>query len=296
MSTKKPSASLVSSTLAKSDDGAIQINFTIPYVLIEEKKKETLKEIGETLEVSGFRKGKAPLDKVEASVNQNELLEKTLSKLLPSLLAETIQKHDLKLAIYPKFSLLRANKDEDWQIKAETCEIPKVVLGDYKKEVSGSLRVKGLWTPGDSPKETKTPSREEKEQIVIKKLIETINLNIPKILIEEEVNGRLSRLLERIEKLGLSLEAYLSSIGKKSEDIRSDYEKQAKEAIALELILNEVARQENTKVEEKEIDEVIKVSSADRELAQELETPEKRKVVEAILKRRKALDILTSLA
>jgi hypothetical protein len=37
-------------------------------------------------------------------------------------------------------------------------------------------------------------------------------------LIDEEVNSRLSKLLERIEKLGLTLESYLSSIGKTAQD------------------------------------------------------------------------------
>lgn len=284
------------STVAKSDDGSIQINFTIPYSLVAEKRNTALKEIGETLEIPGFRKGKAPIDKVESSINHNTLLEKTLQKILPSLLADTILKHNLKLAIYPKFSLLKADKDEDWQVRADTCEIPTVTLGNYKNEVSGSLRSKSLWTPGKDPKEQKTLSKEEKDQIVIKSLVENIKVNIPKILMEEEVNGRLSRMLERIEKLGLSLEAYLASIGKKAEDIRSDYEKQAKEAISLELILNQIALEENIKVDEKEINELIKVSSADKELSEELDTPEKKRVVEAILKRRHALDMLTSLA
>ena len=298
----KPSSS---TTVAKFDDGSIQINFTIPYNVVEEKRREAIKEIGETLEVAGFRKGKAPVDKVEGEVNESSVLEKTLSKILPPLLGETIQKHNLKLAIYPKFTLIKANKEEDWQIRADTCEIPEVKLGDYKQSLS--LRQKQslatlargkkdqIWTPG-SKKEDKPLSKEEKEQIAIKTLLETTNLTIPKILIEEEVNGRLSRLLEKIEKLGLSLDAYLASTGKKAEDLRSDYEKQAKEAIALELTLNKVAEEENVKVEEKEINEIIKVSSADRQLAEEIGEPQKRKVVESVLKRRKALDILTSLA
>lgn len=307
MSAKKPTiSSLGSSTIAKTDDGTIQINFTLPRELVEEKRKQTLKEIGETLEVPGFRKGKAPLDKVETAVNENSLLEKTLSKILPPLLGETIEKHGLKLAIYPKFTLLKANKEEDWQVRAETCEIPEVKLGEYKQSLQ--LRLKQslttlarakkdqIWTPENSKKDTKPLSNEEKEQIVIQSLLETTKLDIPKILIEEEVNGRLSRLLQKIEKLGLSLEAYLSSLGKKAEDLRKDYEKQAREAIALELTLNKVAEQENVKVEEKEVDAIIKASSADKELAEEIGVPEKRKVVESILKRRKALDILISLA
>jgi len=45
-------------------------------------------------------------------------------------------------------------------------------------------------------------------------LLRNIKIEIPKLLIEEEVNTRLSQLLERIEKLGLDLEKYLQTIGK----------------------------------------------------------------------------------
>jgi len=288
--------SIPSPTVAKSPDGSVQINFNIPYEFIEPKRQEVLKEIAQNVEVPGFRKGKAPLDKAEAAIDANAILERMLSKILPPLLAETIDKNKLKLAIYPKFSLIKANKDEDWQIRADTCELPEVDLGDYKKTIAGSLRAKAIWKPGEDKKEDKQMSREEKEQVAIKTLLESVKITIPKILLDEEVNMRLSKLLERLEKMGLNLEGYLSSISKTAESLRTEYEKQAHDAIALELILNKVSASENVKVEEKEIEEIIKVSAADTELGKDLNTPDKKRMVESILSRRKALDILIALA
>ena len=101
--------------------------------------------------------------------------------------------------------------------------------------------------------------------------------------------------MSRLEKLGLTLESYLASIGKTPTTLRSQYEEQAQGAIALELILTKIAEEENLKIEEKEIDAAIAVSSADKKLAEELNTPEKRRLVETILKRRAALESLVSL-
>lgn len=137
--------------------------------------------------------------------------------------------------------------------------------------------------------------QEEKEQIAIKTLLETIKINIPKVLIEEEVNARLSSLLERIEKLGLSLDTYLSSIGKTPEGIRGEYEQSAKDALSLELLLNKVADSEGLKVEEKEIDGAIAASGADPKVAERLNTPEQRRLIRSVLLRKAALDSLTSL-
>jgi FKBP-type peptidyl-prolyl cis-trans isomerase (trigger factor) len=153
-----------------------------------------------------------------------------------------------------------------------------------------------IWTPGkDKKTNTPTLTHEEKEQEAIKTLLESIKLNISKVLIDEEVNSRLSKLLERIEKLGLTLESYLSSIGKTAQGLRDEYENQARSAIALDLILTKIAEEEKLAVDKKDIDAAVAAGQADRKLAKELDTPERRRFIEAILKRRKALDFITSL-
>ncbi len=293
-STKAPSASL-----AKSNDGTIQITFTIPFGQIKKAKEAAASEIGKNIQVPGFRKGKAPLDKVISQIPQNTLIEKTLGKILPKLLAAAINEHKIKPAVYPKFELVKAVEGEDWQIRAVTCELPEINLGDYKKIIAGALRAKAIWTPDSAKtvgdKSDKKISKEEKEQEIIKVLLETIKITIPKLLIDEEVNHKLSNLLARLEKLGLTLETYLPSIGKTAETLRAEYEKQAKEALSLDLILNKIAEKEKIKVSEKQIQEMIKASAADPKLAEKLNTPEQRRLIESILRRRAALDSLSAL-
>jgi len=281
--------------IARSDDGNIQITFTIPWKDIEKTQEEVAKEIGKEIEVPGFRKGMAPVTKVIEHISRQTLLEKTLSKLLPKLVSEAINKHKITPAVYPRFELIKAVEGEDWQIRAVTCELLPINLGDYKKEIIGLTRAKSLWIPGKGTKEEKKPTREEKEQEILKLLLEKIDVKIPKMLIEEETNSRLSKLLERLEKLGLTLESYLSSIGKTPETLRKEYEKQAKEALSLDLILTEIAKEEKISVDPKEIDSAIDAAKADPKLAEELNTPERRQFIEVILKRRKALDMLISL-
>jgi FKBP-type peptidyl-prolyl cis-trans isomerase (trigger factor) len=116
-------------------------------------------------------------------------------------------------------------------------------------------------------------------------------------LIEEEADSRLSNLLARLEKLGLALESYLSSISKKAEDLRADYAKQAKDAIALDLILSKVAQTEGIKIDQKEIDAALKMSQATNPGKNEAaeDTENRKRLLESILKRRSALDFLIKL-
>ena len=283
---KKEKASPV---IAKSKDGSIQITLKIPFKDIEGAREIAAKELGKDIEVSGFRKGKAPLNKLLASIPENTLVEKTLRGILPELVTKVIRENKLKIAIYPRFELISTKENEDWQVRATTCELPKVNVDNYKKIVKGSVK-SSAQTKGKDKKEI---TKETKEQQVIATLIENIKIDIPKPLIENEVERRLSELLERIEKLGLTLETYLSSIGKKPEDLRKDYEKQATETIKLDLILSRVAEKENVKVSKKEIDKTLEAYSTSGEPPSVLE--ERRVVIESILKKRAALDALVSL-
>lgn len=277
----------ITSVIARETDGNLQITFTIPYSMVKKAQEETVVEMAKDIEVPGFRKGMAPLNKVMEKIPQNTLVEHSLSHLLPKALADAISENKLKIAIYPKFELISAEVDKAWQIKAVTCELPEFSLGDYKQ----SLLLR-------SKKAVKEKSKEEKESMVIKALVENVKITIPKILIEEEVASRLSNLLSRVEKLGLAIEGYLSSIGKTVETLRAEYEIQAKDAITLDLILTKVAMEENLKVSGTEVDAALKMSTATTnpkvEDKEDLES--RKRMIESILKRRQALDYLISLA
>lgn len=284
----------ISSVIAREDNGNIQITFTIPYAVVKNAQDEVIKEFAKTTEIPGFRKGMAPLDKVATKIPQNTLIEHSLSHVLPKALAEAITDNKLQIAIYPKFELISAKDGEAWQIRGVTCELPKVDLDGYKKAVEGALRADSIIVPG---KEKKEQTREEKENLAIKTLLDTVKLDIPQILIDEEVDSRLSNLLGRLEKLGLALESYLTSIGKKVEDLRVDYTKQAKEAISLDLILTKIAEEEKITVDQKEIEGALEMSQIDpnaKNMNSE-EVENKKRLMESILKRRKALDFLINL-
>jgi trigger factor len=182
----------ITSVVAREDNGNIQVTFTIPFEIIKKAQDETIVEFAKDVEIPGFRKGNAPLDKVAAKIPQNTLLEHSLGHILPKALGEAMEEHKLKLAIYPKFELVSAKEGEAWQIKGITCELPEVTLSDYKKDIPGELRAISI---------KKEPTREEKEQAVIKYLVTNTKVSVPTVLIEEEADGRLSNLLARLEKL-----------------------------------------------------------------------------------------------
>lgn len=260
----------ITSNLQKKEQGNIEIIYTIPADLILKTKEEVIKELAKDITLPGFRKGMAPISKVESSLSVDTVNEHILSHLLPKAFADSVKEHKFNPAMYPKFEVINSpaggGQGSDWEIKAVTCELPKVVLGEYKKKLKGKTT-----------------------EDLIKELPEVIKLTIPKLLIDEEVNERLSQLLARIEKLGLQLEGYLKSVGKTVEELRDEYQKQSSSAISLELILNEIANEEKIDVADLEIDEFIKTTGQENTKI----TDDQRKMLKRVVMRRKALEILT---
>ena len=272
---------MISSTVAKTDDGTIQITLTIPYKTIQEKRVGMIAEAAKDIVIDGFRKGMAPLDKVEAKLGEQTIIEKTLTGILPEALGQVVETEKLVLALYPKFELISAEKDKDWQVRAVSCELPKITLGDFQKEVLVG-----------KPKEKKELSRGEKENLVLTAILKTSEVKLPKLLINEEVEARLTSLLVRLEKLSLKLESYLASVGKTPESLRVEYEKQVTESITLELALNEIAKKEGVEIKETEIDEAIKASLP--EVKDQTISPAQRQMLRGVILRQKTLQTLAS--
>lgn len=262
----------ISSTFEKKDNGNIEIVYTIPASILKAEYSKVISELSGEVTLPGFRKGKAPLNKVVEAISDEKITEHILSHILPEAFTESVKENKFNPAMYPKFESVKIasaknlTDDGEWQIKATTCELPKVVLGDYKKKLKGK----------------------NKEEIA-KELPAILKLDIPRLLIEEEVNARLSQLLDRIEKLGLQLESYLKSVGKDVEGLRKEYEDEAYSAISLEIILNQVANEEKVEVDDKMVDEFIKITGSDSTKVNE----DQKVMIRRILARREALEKIT---
>lgn len=290
------------SVLARQDDGTIQLTIAIPEARVAEAKKEALKHIIESLEVPGFRKGKVPEDIAQKHIEKQKLYEHALQHLLPEAYHQAVQEHSLKPIISPRFELLSTDDDKDWSVRATTCELPEINLGDYKKTISGS-KSQDIWVPGKDPSsqgssgQAKTTSREEKEQKAIKALIDSVEIKIPRLLVEEEVSHKLSQLLDQLQKLGVTIEQYLTSTGKSVEVLREEYAKQAKDSLKLVLSLNKIADVEKITIEDKEVNEAMSVASSNTSNGdQKINVdPQQKLFIKAVLQRRKALDSLVNI-
>ncbi len=283
------------SILARLTDGTVQLTITIPKDEVKKAYEKVLAETVEKTEIPGFRKGKAPQKLVEEKTDKNKIYELVLQKIIPQIYIEAVEEHKIQPIMAPKIELLHAKEEEDWEIRATTCERPEVELGNYKEAVKKGLSSNKIWTPSDEA--AKTPNNtesaeEEKMQKLIQTLLDSTTITLPAVLTEDELNRTLSNLISQTEKLGLTIDQYLSSIGKTTEQIRAEYQKKVEDNLKLEFILDAIANQEKIEVSDKEIDALV-TATGDEKLKSDLNSGFSRTYLQRILARRKTLDFLT---
>lgn len=282
------------SALNKQPDGTIELTITVPQKRVSEAYEKTLRQLAKETEINGFRKGKAPLKKVEEKIGKTKIYEEVLKTLIPEVYVEAVKEQKVKPIINPQISVVSLEEGKDWQIKATTCELPELKLGDYKGEIKKALASEKIWVPGKD-KEKKTEEKES-EQLgkIFQILLKTIKIQIPELLIQEEINRMLSRLIDQTGRLGLTVEQYLASIGKTSDQIRQEYRQQAEESLKLELILSAIADQEKVQIGDSEVQKMID-ATPDEKTKKAMEIPTQRAYLRQLLRKRKAIDILTKL-
>lgn len=282
------------SALNKQADGTLELTITVPKERVTAGYKKALDQFIKETEIKGFRKGKAPRKKVEEKVTKTKIYEEVLRSLIPEVYVEAVKEQNIKPIINPQIRVVSLQEGKDWQIKATTCELPELKLGDYKGEIKKDLASEKIWTPGKDKEEKTAEKESERLRKIFQTLLKTVKIQIPELLIQEEVNRMLSRLVDQTGRLGLTVEQYLASIGKTSEQIRQEYHQQAEESLKLELILSAIADKEKVQVADREVQKMID-TAPDEGAKKAMETPTQRAYLRQLLRKRKAIDILTKL-
>ncbi len=285
----------MNSKILKLPDGTIELTLTIPWETIQKTYDEVVEESIKNLELSGFRKGKAPREMALKHIDTSKVYEEVIRLIIPKAYSDVVTKEGIRPIVTPKIELKQAKEKTDWIVRALTCERPKVTLGSYKQAITDlkADKTKKIWTPGSDqkPEEEKADKKQSIDDI-LKSVYENVSVTLPSLLLEHEVNRLLSELIDQTKKLGLTVEQYLSSSGRTNESVRLEYAQQAKRTLTLELAIEEIADKEGILVSDDDIDMVIKTAKSDQE---KTALQKERYYLASILRRQKTLDFLSAI-
>lgn len=244
-------------------------------------RQKALTKLAKNATINGFRKGKAPLSIVEGQLDPEAINHESLHFLLEEIIPGVIKDQDLHLISSPQLISLNDKNPESWILTISFPLKPIIVLGDYNKHTQKAL---------DTP-ESKKVTRETKVDIVCNTLIKQIDFDLPQVLLDQEVDKSLSRLLEQTQALGLTIEKYLTSINKSVDQLKTEYFESAKNTLKLEFILLEIAKEQKLKISEKEIEDLI-ATIGDEKTQNIFRQKDQLPYLESILLKRKVIDSL----
>lgn len=288
----------------KLPKNTIQLIIDVPKSDIKKEEDEAFSRLQSQLTVEGFRQGKAPKDIAEKHITKDSLYQELAQKLISRIYQEVIGKENLKPIISPKVDLVKAKENEDWQIKITLAEKPVVELGDYKKvvkEVKSLAEKSNIWVPGkDNPLRqpadggAKKPEEDKSKLLneVLTALLKETKLEISDLVVDEEINHRLTHLVDEIQKIGLTTENYLKSKNLTIESLKAQFRKETEDTYKLEFALAEIADKENIKIEKADLDKLFLNIKDEKERKK---AEQNSYYYATILRKQKTLDYLISL-
>ncbi|MFA7658815.1 MAG: trigger factor [Candidatus Gastranaerophilaceae bacterium] len=134
-------------TLEKEPNNIIKLDIEIPAKDAMDEYNKAAKKVSEYVNISGFRKGKAPRNIVEKHVGIERIKQEALEHLLPNVFREAILENKLDVISQPNVESYNFEIGQDLKIVAKVELRPEVKLGKYK---GMTLEIEEYAVPKDS--------------------------------------------------------------------------------------------------------------------------------------------------
>lgn len=172
--------------------------------------------------------------------------------------------------------------DDDFAITASEFD----TLDELRAEVEAQLA-----------REKRAYARQSLRGKVVEAVADQVEVALPKSMVEEEVRFHLTRIAHQAEQQGVSLDQFLQLAGTSAEQIQSDLQEQAREAVKAQLVVDAVARSAEIDVTQEDLGAEVARQSArlgrpPEELAEFMSHPDRIGALVNDVYRRKAIDHL----
>ena len=132
------------------------------------------------------------------------------------------------------------------------------------------------------------------EEAILQEVEKITSVELPDILIEDELNRMLVSLQRRVADMGLLLDDYLRGQGKTLDQLKNEWRVQAEKNVRMELGLSEIARAENVNITDTDLQaEIDKIQ--DEKVKRQFESQEPRLHLKHALRQTKTLNLLKTL-
>lgn len=234
---------------------AIVPEITLPdfKAIAQEKKKEK-----ESVEVTEEDVTKATEDMLRQKVAYERIQKKAAAKpekdtdgttTLPT--PETVEKEHVHTEDCNHDDEEKEEKPEDIKLPELTDEYVKTLGQPGQFETVADFKIK-LKEHLSIEKEREITGKNRAN--ITDAIVEQSNFTVPQVLIDAEVKQLQSQMEEDLKRAQLKFEDYLKHINKTKEELVKEWTPSAEKRAKLQLVLNAIAKQEEIKPDEKEVD------------------------------------------
>lgn len=116
----------------KQEKNVVKLSIEVPAQEAVDAYNRAVQRISQHINISGFRRGKAPRPIVEQNVGKERIKYEALESMLPRIFQEVIKENNYDIVTQPSVDSYEFNIGEDLKISATVELRPEVKLGEYK--------------------------------------------------------------------------------------------------------------------------------------------------------------------
>ena len=231
-------------------------------------KEDGTVENGDTavIDFKGFKDGEA----FEGGDGENYPLEIGSGSFIPGFEEQVVgmkvgEEKDLNVT-FPEDYQAKDLAGQAVVFKVKVHEIKSKVLPEIDDELAKDVNVDGIETLEDLKTYTKEQIKNRKQteadnkfnDDVFNAVVENTPLNVPEVMVENELNNMMRDVEQNLSQQGLTLELFQQLTGKTADDMKAEMHEQAEKRVKFNLILAEIVMAENIEVTDEEVDDEIK--------------------------------------
>ncbi len=320
MADKKTETKKVDVEITTQEGSIVEMTGSLEWDKLVSFKEKTLIELQKHAEIDGFRKGKAPIDKIEQEYGTMRILSESAQTALQDLYPQIVIENKLRIIGSPDIAITKLAENNPLEYKITTAVFPEITLGDYKavakkankdipaitvedKEVEDAIeQIRKMNAHTIDPEHEHTEDCDHSNELpemndefvktlgefkdvadFKEKLVENIRLqkeregqaksretmmeeliagssfDVPELLVQSELEKMVAQMKDDVMRMGLEYTEYLKHMGKTEEELATEWKPDAKKRAQSELILKEIAAQEELKPDEQKVNQQVEM-------------------------------------
>jgi trigger factor len=285
--------------IEKLPKSTIKLTITVEKDKVKESYEKILTKAVLETEIEGFRKGAAPREMVRDKIGVSTLYGDALNDLLQTFYPQALKENHISPVSNPKVEVKEFHLEKDLEFSATLAVRPEIKIKDYKKALKSyyeEKKEKALKAEKEEKLKEEIKDGHEKHihigpNEIVDILLKESEVEIADILIEEETDRMLARLMDQLKTINLTVEKYLSAQNKTAESLRKEYDVLSEKNIKAEFVLSHLINEEKIEVTEKEIDDMIG-AIGDKAMKEKMSSPMERLYVKTVLQKNKLIQKL----